>query len=185
MQEYCRVAAAGLFAWGAVTGPAYAGAAASATLIGTDGAAMGSVHFRATPHGVLIEIAAQGLSPGPHAVLIHMTAACDAKTGFATAGPVFSLDPARPHGFFARGGPRTGDLPVQFAAADGRLHATLFTTAFSLGDGAKSLFDRDGAALIIHAQSDDYVSQPEGRAGARLLCGPIFRTAGPKEKKRH
>lgn len=163
---------------------AWAGAAASAKLIGADGSAVGSANFRATPHGVLIEIAAKGLKPGPHAVLIHTSAACEPRTGFATAGPIFSLDASRPHGFFAKGGPRTGDLPVQFATEDGSLHVTLFTTAFSLGDGAKSLFDRDGASLIIHAESDDYLSQPEGRAGARLVCGSITRTAGPKEKRR-
>jgi Cu-Zn family superoxide dismutase len=169
---------------GAVTGLALAGAAATAKLIGKDGTAAGVANFRATPHGVLIEIAAKGLSPGPHAVLIHMTAACDAKTGFATAGPVFSLDAGRAHGFFAKGGPRTGDLPVQFAAADGTLHVTLYSTAFALGDGAKSLFDRDGASLIIHAESDDYLSQPDGHAGARVACGTITRTAGPKERRR-
>jgi Cu-Zn family superoxide dismutase len=173
-----------LAAYGVLLAPAFAGAAASAKLMALDGSAAGSANFRSTPHGVLVEIAAKGLAPGPHAVLIHGTAACDAKTGFASAGPVFSLDPTRNHGFFAKGGPRSGDLPVQFAAADGSLHATVFTTTFSLGDGGKSLFDHDGASLIIHAESDDYLSQPEGRAGSRLLCGSIIRSAGPKEKKR-
>ncbi len=176
--------AAGLVAFGGLAAPACAGASASAKLIGLDGSTAGSANFRSTPHGVLVEISAKNLAPGPHAVLIHMTAACDPKTGFTTAGPVFSLDPARSHGFFAKGGPKSGDLPVQFAAADGTLHATLFTTAFSLGDGAKSLFDRDGASLIIHAESDDYLSQPDGHAGERLACGSIIRSAGPKQKTR-
>ena len=165
-------------------GPAYGGAAASAKLIGSDGTELGRANFRATPHGILIEIAASGLPPGPHAVLIHSSAECNPATGFASAGPVFSFNPARTHGYFAKGGPRAGDLPVQFAAADGHMHATLYTTAISLGDGAKSIFDRDGASLIIHAQSDDYISQPEGRAGARLACGTIMRTIGPREKER-
>jgi len=184
MRAYCQTVAAGLVAWAALSAPACAGASASAKLIGLDGSAVGSANFRSTPHGVLVEISAKGLAPGPHAVLIQLTAACDPKAGFVTAGPVFSLDPARAHGFFAKSGPRSGDLPVQFAASDGTLHATLFTTAFSLGDGAKSLFDQDGASLIIHAESDDYLSQPDGRAGARLICGSIIRSTGPKEKKR-
>ncbi|MDR3528057.1 MAG: superoxide dismutase family protein [Rhizomicrobium sp.] len=176
--------AAGLAACGAIITPSVAGASASAKLMALDGSAAGSANFRSTPHGVLVEISAHGLTPGPHAVLIHAKAACEAKTGFASAGPVFSLDTARAHGFFAKAGPRTGDLPVQFAAADGTLHASVFSTAFSLGDGVKSLFDHDGAALIIHAESDDYLSQPEGRAGARLICGSILRSSGPKDKKR-
>jgi Cu-Zn family superoxide dismutase len=133
---------------------------------------------------VLIELKVKGLPPGPHAVLIHMSAECNRANGFASAGPVWSLDPARPHGYFAKGGPRTGDLPLQFAGEDGVLHASIFTTAFSLGDGAKSLFDKDGASLIVHAGSDDYVSQPDGKAGARLACGTILRITGPKDRKR-
>lgn len=167
-----------------ICGPAYGGAAATAKLIGSDGAELGRANFRTAAHGVLIEIAAKGLPPGPHAVLIHSSAECNPATGFASAGPVFSFDPDRMHGYFAKGGPRAGDLPVQFAAADGSLHTTLYTTALSLGDGAKSIFDRDGASLIIHAQSDDYVSQPDGQAGARLACGTITRTIGPREKHR-
>ena len=184
MRQHGEAVVAGLFALGLLAVPGFAGAAASAKLIGLDGAARGTANFRSTPHGVLLEIVATGLSPGPHALLIHTSAACDPKTGFATAGPVYSLEPTRPHGYFAKGGPRSGDLPVQFASEDGSLHVTLFTTAFTLGDGAKSLFDADGASVIIHAASDDYLSQPDGHAGARLACGTIIRTAGPKAVKR-
>lgn len=164
-------------------GQAFGGAAAKAVLRGTEGQEMGVANFRAAPHGVLIELSAKGLPSGPHAVLIHASAACSKTSGFASAGPVLSFDDSRPHGYFAKGGPRTGDLPMQFAGADGMLHATFFTTAFTLGNGAKSLFDQDGASLVVHAGADDYQSQPEGRAGARLACGPILRTVGPRSKK--
>jgi Cu-Zn family superoxide dismutase len=33
--------------------------------------------------------------------------------------------------------------------------------------------DRDGAALMIHANPDDYESQPTGNAGDRIACGVI------------
>jgi len=127
----------------------------------------------------------KGLAPGPHAVLIHASAACEPKDGFASSGPVFSVDAERLHGYFAKGGPRSGDLPLQFAGTDGVLHASLYTTTFSLGDGTKSLFDRDGASLIVHAASDDYLSQPDGKAGARIACGPILRTTAPGAKRKH
>lgn len=157
-----------------------AGAAdAVAKLIGLDGQPAGTAKFRSTTHSVLIEIDARGLAPGDHAIMIHTTAACDPKKQFATAGPDFSFDPVRPHGFFAKGGPRAGDLPNQFAGADGRLRASIVTSAFTLGNGAKSVFDRDGASIIIHARADDYLTQPDGKAGDRVACGTIIRTSGP------
>ncbi len=165
-------------------GEAQAGAAATAKLIDLQRNVIGRADFRATTHGVLIEIEAHGLTPGPHAILLHSTAACDPATQFTSAGPVFSFDSERPHGYFAKGGPRAGDLPNQFAAADGTLHGSIATTAITLGNGAKSIFDRDGVSIIVHAKGDDYLSQPDGHAGARVACGTINRTVAPGPQKR-
>lgn len=175
---------AGLLVLALMAAPAQAGAAAKAVLRGADGSEMGLANFRAAPHGILIEIALKGLAPGAHGLAIHMSAECNPHGGFASAGPVLSFDEARPHGYFAKGGPRAGDLPMQFAGSDGVLHASIFTTALSLGDGSKSIFDKDGASLIVNAAGDDYLTQPDGKAGARIACGTITRTVGPKEKKR-
>lgn len=167
----------------ALSAAAAAGPTASARMIDTAGRPAGEAHFRAAPHGVLIELRVAGLSPGPHAVLIHTNGACDPKTGFASAGPVLDFELGRPHGYFAKGGPKPGDLPVQFAATDGTLHASFYSTAISLGDGRRSIFGRDGVSLIVHAASDDYVTQPDGRAGARLACGTIIRAAQSRKRK--
>jgi superoxide dismutase, Cu-Zn family len=164
--------------------PAHAAAEASAKLIDLDRNVVGHARFKAINHGVLIEIDVKGLTPGPHAVFLHASASCDPATQFASAGPVFSFEAERPHGYLAKGGPRAGDLPVQFAAADGSLHASMAATAISLGNGARSIFDRDGASIIVHAQGDDYQSQPDGHAGARVACGTIIRTVPPGPRKR-
>jgi superoxide dismutase, Cu-Zn family len=166
-------------------GPAGAGAAAYAKLVDLDDKSAGRVRLMSVSHGVLIEIEVHGLAPGAHAISVHATGTCDASRQFATAGPSFSFDPARPHGFLAKGGPRAGDLPNQYAGADGNLHAAMVTTAFTLGNGVKSIFDRDGAAIIVHAGADDYLTQPDGRAGARLLCGTIIRTGEAGTHRTH
>jgi superoxide dismutase, Cu-Zn family len=153
---------------------------AMAKLIGLDGAVLGKADFRQVARGILIEIDAHGLPPGAHAVMIHTTASCDPKTRFTSAGPDLDFDPPRPHGFLVTGGPRPGDLPNQFAGADGTLHVTLHTTYFSLGGGKRTIFDRDGASIIIHAKADDYLTAPDGGAGERIACGTIIRTVGPK-----
>lgn len=164
---------------------AMAGAAATARLVDSEHRVVGHADFQSTGHGVLIEIDVKGLKPGPHAILLHANGTCDPENAFASAGPILSFEAERPHGYLAKGGPRAGDLPTQFAANDGTLHATMTANGFTLGNGYKSIFDADGASILIHANGDDYLSQPEGNAGARIACGPVIRTAtpGPRSKK--
>ena len=158
-------------------------ARAISKLAGLDGSPVGTVTFTATSHGVLIQFDLKGLTPGAHAIHIHTSGNCDGKTGFTTAGPHFSTAPNKMHGYLAAHGPHEGDLPNQFAASDGTLRANVISNAFSLGDGKKSIFDRDGASIVVHARADDYMSQPAGNAGDRVACGVIVRTAAPGTRK--
>ncbi|MEI9887435.1 MAG: superoxide dismutase family protein [Rhizomicrobium sp.] len=162
---------------------AAAKARAVAKLIGLDGAPAGTAIFTATTHGVLIQIDLKGLSPGAHAVHVHTAGSCDPKVGFTSAGPHYAPDAAKTHGYLSAHGPHAGDLPNAYAAADGSLHASMISNAFSLGNGKKSIFDRDGAAIVVHAKGDDYMSQPAGAAGDRVACGVIMRTVAPGSRK--
>jgi Cu-Zn family superoxide dismutase len=146
------------------------------------GNAAGTIDFVQASHGVLITYDLRGLKPGAHAIHVHTSGNCDPKVKFTSAGPHFSPE-QKMHGLMSKGGPHPGDLPNEFAASDGRLHASTFTTSFSLGNGKKSIFDRDGAAIIVHAGPDDYASQPAGNAGDRIACGVIVRTVGPPKRK--
>ncbi len=156
---------------------------AIANLTARDGRPLGTADFIGTSHGVLIEFNLHGLTPGPHAIHIHTSGNCNPKVAFTSAGPDFSPEPDRMHGFLAQHGVHAGDLPNQFAANDGTLHASVITNTISLGNGKKSIFDPDGASIIVHAQADDYVSQPVGNAGDRVACGVIMRTVGPSPRK--
>ena len=155
--------------------PAWAAlkAKAIARLSGLDGKPVGIVEFAALNHGVLITFDLHDLPPGAHGIHLHASGNCDAKTGFTAGGPILSLVPGKPHGYLADGGPEAGDLPNQFAGADGRLHASMVTNSFSLGNGKKSIFDHDGVSLIVDARGDDYRTQPLGNAGDRIACGVI------------
>jgi Cu-Zn family superoxide dismutase len=164
---------------------------AAAKLIALDGSQTGTAQFTATHHGILIDLKLHGLPPGVHGVHIHTSANCNTKAGFTNAGPHFSPEP-KPHGFMAKGGMHAGDLPNIYAAADGTVQAALLSNAFALGNGKKSIFDKDGASIIVTANGDDYASQPDGRSGNRIACGVIVRTVGPasrarfaKKKKKH
>ena len=154
-------------------------ARAVAKLAGLDGKPLGTATFRAVQGGVLIELDLQGLPPGPHGMHLHVSGQCDARSGFMKAGPILSLNSKKQHGYLAKGGPLTGDLPNQFAGADGRLKASTVTNAFTLGNGKRSIFDRDGVSLIVKKRGDDYRTQPIGNSGDRIACGTVVRTQGP------
>lgn len=164
----------------AVTGPGLAHAAAqkapaaTARIIGLDGKVLGSAKFTQTGKGVLIDLDVKGIKPGPHGVHIHAVSTCDIKTKFDTAGGHFSPSPKN-HGFMDRHGPHAGDMTNQFADANGNLRASILNANVSLRRGERSLFDKDGSSIVIHAAADDYRSQPAGNAGGRIACGVITR----------
>ena len=157
---------------------------AIAHLSGLDGKPLGTADFRAVNRGILIEFDLHGLPPGPHALHLHGSGNCDPKTGFTSAGPILTLIPGKQHGYLAEGGPEAGDLPTQFAGEDGKLHASVLTSGFSLGNGKRSIFDRDGVALILDQRGDDYRTQPLGNAGNRIACGVVMRTVGPAARRK-
>ena len=178
MTRHCVLSLLALLLFCAPAGAAQK-ARAVARLAGLDGKPAGTVEFSALSHGVLITFDLHDLSPGAHGIHLHTAGNCNAKTGFTAAGPILSLVPGKQHGYLAEGGPLPGDLPNQFAGADGRLHASVVTNSFSLGNGKKSIFDRDGVAVIVDARGDDYRTQPLGNAGDRIACGVVMRTVGP------
>jgi len=182
MTSFPRIlgAAAVLLAAPTLTSAAWARPRAVAQVKGLDGKAIGTVRFSTVNRGVLVEFDLIGLPPGPHGIHLHVAGNCDAKTGFTSAGPVLGLGPViRKHGFLAEGGPLAGDLPNQYAGADGHLRAATLLNSFALGNGKRSIFDRDGVAIIVDQRGDDYRSQPMGESGARIACGVIVRTQGP------
>ena len=117
-----------------MSGPSLAASArkahAVAKMSGLDGAALGTIDFAQTNHGVLVTFDLHGLSPGAHAIHVHTSGNCDAKVKFTSAGPHFSPEPGKNHGFLMKGGPHPGDLPNQFADAQGVLHAATITNKY-------------------------------------------------------
>ena len=57
------------------------------------------------------------------------------------------------------------------ADAGGVARVNVHLRGVTLGGGAAN--DIAGRAMIVHADPDDYHSQPAGNAGARVACGTI------------
>lgn len=156
-----------------VSAPAHAeigGMKARATMKSPTGVDMGVAEFTQTPGGVYIHALFHDLTPGLHAMHVHETGLCEGPD-FKTAGGHFNPD-GHEHGQKSPGGPHRGDLPNITVSPDGSAEVQFFAPNLSLND---ALLDQDGAALIIHAASDDYVSQPSGNAGDRAACGVIVK----------
>lgn len=167
----------------AVLGLAAAGAQAetqrpkaSAEVIDTDGAVIGTAELTQGPHGVLLRLDLEDLPGGGryHGFHIHRHGDCsDPGDGFqASGGHINPQD--RAHGLLNPDGPDGGDFANLYADADGTVDAEFFTPRASLdGSTGARILDDDGAALVIHAEADDHVSQPIGGAGERIACGVI------------
>jgi Cu-Zn family superoxide dismutase len=145
---------------------------AAATFFNPQGKEIGDATLTQTANGVLIDIDVSTIADGEHGFHIHETGACDATGGFESAGGHF--EPAgHQHGYLAEQGPHAGDMPNQFVGADRKLRAHVLNPNVTLASGAASLFDTDGSAIVIHADPDDYSSQPTGEAGNRIACAVI------------
>ncbi len=147
---------------------------AAAEIIDADAQRIGQADFVQGPTGTLIRLQLRGLTPGWKAVHIHGKGTCeDHDHGFQDSGGHLNPD-GRKHGLLNPEGPDAGDLPNFHVHADGFAWVEFHTTAASLdGSFGAHILGEDGAALVIHENPDDHVSQPIGGAGARIACGVI------------
>jgi Cu-Zn family superoxide dismutase len=142
---------------------------AAAELKNRDGAVVGHARFIPGPQGVLINLTLTMRPSGPHAVHVHEVGRCDSPD-FTSAGGHFNPT-GREHGFLNAEGPHVGDLPNAHITTSGQ-QWEYFLKGAAL-DGGNGVLDADGAAIVVHAVSDDYRSDPAGEAGDRVACGVI------------
>lgn len=144
---------------------------AVANFIGKDGKETGRASITAAASGgVLIELEVSGLPANKWVAFhVHEIGKCDAASHHESAGKHFNPTNTE-HGFLAVKGPHAGDMPNQYVGQDGTLRAQVFDSMVTL-DGKQNGIRR--RALLIHANSDDYRSQPAGDAGERLACAVI------------
>ncbi|MDD7971090.1 superoxide dismutase family protein [Roseinatronobacter alkalisoli] len=149
---------------------AQTGETATASFIDQDGQETGNATLTQTNAGVLIELEVADLPPESWiAFHIHEEGVCDADHDHEGAGGHFSPSESG-HGFLSGDGPHEGDMPNQYVPADGVLRAQVLNAMVAL-DGGET--DLRGGSLMLHAEPDDYVSQPSGDAGARIACAVI------------
>jgi Cu-Zn family superoxide dismutase len=76
----------------------------------------------------------------------------------------------QPHAHHSSPNRHAGDLPALKADGDGRARVDVELDIITVTPGPTSVV---GRGLIVHADPDDYKTQPTGNAGARIACGVI------------
>lgn len=114
----------------------------------------------------------QGLTPGMHAIHIHEKADCSSIDGKSAGGhwnPTF-----KNHGKWGdEGGYHKGDIGNFEIDESGDGKIIMETNEWCIGceDDTKNIL---GKAIIVHQGTDDFISQPSGAAGTRIICGGII-----------
>ena len=147
---------------------------AHAQLTDPTGARVGTAELREDRTGAVhIDVTVVSTTPGQHGIHIHSVGACSGAA-FADAGGHFNPAAAH-HGLSNATGPHAGDLPNLDVLSNGVGRYQGMTSRVTLSPGAASLLDADGSALVVHAGSDDQLTDPSGNSGARVACGVIVR----------
>lgn len=163
---------AGLFV-ACATGTAQPGPQAVAQLQPTkDSAASGTATFTQRGGKVLVEARISGLKPnGEHGFHVHEKGDCSSGDGLSTGAHFNPF--GKQHAHFTTTERHAGDLPALKADASGNATLSIEVDVITVADGPMSIL---GRGLIVHAQPDDYTTQPTGNAGPRIACGVIQRT---------
>lgn len=135
----------------------------------SDSGVTGMAVFIQNGDHITLTIEIQGATPGLHAVHIHANGDCSSPDGTSAGGHWNPTDVA--HGKWGEGEFHLGDIGNITVGADGTGRITLTTDLWEIGTGSD--VDVVGKGMIVHADADDFISQPSGAAGARIGCGVI------------
>ena len=133
----------------------------------------GMVRFHAAGQKVRVEASVAGLTPGEHGFHVHEAGDCSAPDATSAKG---HFNPAaKPHGHHGAAERHAGDMPNLVADASGRATLLAELDMLQLSEGPTGILQR---SVVIHADRDDYSSQPAGNSGKRVACG-VVRAVAP------
>jgi Cu-Zn family superoxide dismutase len=139
----------------------------------------GTGGFRKDGIRVQLSLSVENAPPGLHAVHLHENGDCSAPDA-ASAGDHWNPTES-PHGQLNHAPAHLGDIGNLTVDADGTGRLEFTTEKWTLGTG--EINDVLGKSLVIHANTDDFVTQPTGNAGGRIGCGVVRPSAPPVARR--
>ena len=145
------------------------GPKATATLESRSGSSVtGTVSFQSAGQKVRVEASVTGLTPGEHGFHVHEAGDCSAADATSAKG---HFNPAtKAHGHHGSAERHAGDMPNLVADSSGKATLSVELDTLSLTEGPTGILNR---SVVIHADPDDYKTQPAGNSGKRVACGVI------------
>lgn len=138
---------------------------ASAQVAARSGSTLsGSVNFADLGGSVRVDAQFAGLTPGEHGFHIHEVGDCSAADASSAKG---HYNPTgKRHGHHDSDNRHGGDMPNLAANAQGEARLSAELKGLTLSEIL-------GRSVVVHADPDDFVSQPAGNSGKRVGCGVI------------
>lgn len=143
---------------------------AKATMIHSDGSPAGKVTLAKRGGHLLLLVNLTGLTPGEHGLHFHSVGTCEGPN-FTSAGGHLNPE-GHQHGLLNPMGSHLGDLPNFTADAQGNAKTQIDLDQLP-EKLAPQIFDADGTAIVVHASTDDYKTDPSGNSGGRIACGVL------------
>jgi Cu-Zn family superoxide dismutase len=127
----------------------------------------GTVSFVKEKDGIHMVASIDGLSPGLHGFHLHEYGDCSSPDANSAGGHFNPM-------VMAHGGPTSekrhaGDFGNIQADSSGHGRLALVDPKLSF-EGADSII---GRSVVVHAQADDFTTQPTGASGPRVACGVV------------
>ena len=146
---------------------------AKGTFHNAEGQRIGVATFTDSGGTPRLEVSVSQLPPGMHGFHIHAVGVCTPPDFKSAGGHLNPTD--KHHGRLNPEGPHLGDLPNLTIGANGSADTSFAVPKALLGSGEGSLFQAEGTALVIHADPDDYRTDPSGNSGDRIACAVVER----------
>lgn len=136
------------------------------------GKEVGTVALHERGDRVEVSVRVNRLPPGTHGIHLHEIGRCQAPA-FQSAGPDLNPGGTRQHGHRNPQGHHTGDLGNITVDPNGKGEFTVSVTNPQAAGGLPMFLGGLGRSLVIHANPDDELSQPDGKSGPRIACAEL------------
>ena len=134
--------------------------------------ASGTVDFYQVGDKVRVTGSVNGLVPGrEHGFHVHEVGDCSSGDGMSAKGHFNPL--GKPHANPSTPDRHAGDMLALKVDSNGTAKVDAIFDVMTVAPGPTSIV---GRGLIVHADPDDYTTQPTGNSGARVACAVIQRS---------